>query len=132
VKPIPDCRGFTIHRALKEKAGAAVTVSYLHGFVGFSDGDKLDFNAPWKFPLQRFMWWDYLVAPGNEVQYSVIPVCGPDKDHLTLSLADASAQTPPMTITGQASRMSRPISTKALYPRSGCHARLQPSARMRS
>ena len=62
VKPIPDCRGFTIHRALKEKAGAAVTESYLHGFVGFSDGDKLDPNAPWKFPLQRFMWWDYLVA----------------------------------------------------------------------
>lgn len=103
VKPIPDCRGFTIHRTLKEKAGTAVTENYLHGFVGFSDGDKLDPNAPWKFPLQRFMWWDYLVAPGNEVQYSVIPVCGPDKDHLTLSLADASAQTPPMTITGQAS-----------------------------
>jgi phosphatidylserine/phosphatidylglycerophosphate/cardiolipin synthase-like enzyme len=37
------------------------------------------------------------------VQYSIIPVVGPDKDHLTLSQADASAQTPPMTITGQAS-----------------------------
>jgi phosphatidylserine/phosphatidylglycerophosphate/cardiolipin synthase-like enzyme len=71
--------------------------------VGFSDADTLDPNAPWKFPVQRFMWWDYGVAPGNEVQYSVVPVCGPDKDHLTLSLASASAQTPPMTITGQAS-----------------------------
>ena len=29
--------------------------------------------------------------------------CGKDKDHLSLSAADASAQTPPMTITGQAS-----------------------------
>ena len=102
-KPIPQCRGFTIRRTLRQTAGAAATDSYLHGFVGFSDDDKLDPAAPWKFPLQRFMWWDYLVAPGNEVQYSVIPVCGPDKDHLTLSLADASAQTPPMTITGQAS-----------------------------
>ena len=36
-------------------------------------------------------------------QYSIIPVVGPDKDHLRLSQADASAQTPPMTITGQAS-----------------------------
>ena len=49
------------------------------------------------------MWWDYLVSPGDEVQYSIVPVTGPDKDHLTLSLADASAQTPLMTITGQAS-----------------------------
>ena len=49
------------------------------------------------------MWWDYLVDPGDVVQYSVVPVVGPDKDHLTLSPADGSAQTPPMTITGQAS-----------------------------
>jgi phosphatidylserine/phosphatidylglycerophosphate/cardiolipin synthase-like enzyme len=103
VKPIPDCRGFTIRRMLKASAGTNAVEGYLHGFVGFSDSDKLDPNAPWKFPLQRYMWWDYGVTPGNEVQYSVIPVCGPDKDHLTLSLPNASAQTLPMTITGQAS-----------------------------
>ena len=45
----------------------------LHGFVGFSDDDKLDPNAPWKRPLQRYMWWDYLVDPGDEVQYSIDP-----------------------------------------------------------
>ncbi len=103
VAPIADCRGFTIHRLLQTDAGQSVQESYLHGFVGFSDTDKLDPNAPWKFPLQRYMWWDYGVAPGNVVQYSVVPVCGPDKDHLQLSTADASALTPPMTITGQAS-----------------------------
>jgi phosphatidylserine/phosphatidylglycerophosphate/cardiolipin synthase-like enzyme len=48
------------------------------------------------------MWWDYHVSPGDEVQYSVVPVVGPDKDHIKLSPADASALTPPMTITGQA------------------------------
>jgi hypothetical protein len=100
---IPNCRGFTIQRTLKTAAGGQAVQSYLHGFVGFSDDDKLDPSAPWKFPLQRYMWWDYGVAPGNEAQYSVIPVCGPDKDHLALSLADASAPTPPMIITGQAS-----------------------------
>jgi hypothetical protein len=99
---IPNCRGFTIQRE-KTSVGAQAIQNYLHGFVGFSDADKLDPNAPWKFPLQRYMWWDYGVAPGDVVQYSVIPVVGPDKDHLELSLADASAQTPPMTITGQAS-----------------------------
>jgi phosphatidylserine/phosphatidylglycerophosphate/cardiolipin synthase-like enzyme len=100
---IPNCRGFTIHRTLKPAAGGAPQDTYLHGFVGFSDDDKLDPNAPWKHPLQRYMWWDYLVDPGDVVQYSVVPVVGSDKDHLTLSPADGSAQTPPMTITGQAS-----------------------------
>jgi phosphatidylserine/phosphatidylglycerophosphate/cardiolipin synthase-like enzyme len=100
---IPNCRGFTIHRTLKPAAGGAPQDTYLHGFVGFSDDDKLDPNATWKHPLQRYMWWDYLVDPGDVVQYSVVPVVGSDKDHLTLSPADGSAQTPPMTITGQAS-----------------------------
>jgi hypothetical protein len=102
-QPIPNCRGYTIHRTLRPSAGLTDQKSYLHGYVGFSDSDKFDPNAPWKFPIQRFMWWDYGVAPGNEVQYSVIPVVGPDKHHLKLSLAYASAQTPPITITGQAS-----------------------------
>ena len=48
------------------------------------------------------MWWDYGVRPGDVVQYSVVPVVGADKDHLALSTADASALTPPMTISGQA------------------------------
>ena len=102
-KAIPDCRGFTIHRTLKPNGGGQARDSYLHGFVGFSDADKLDPTAPWKFPLQRYMWWDYLVDPGDVVQYSVVPVVGPDQGRLSLSLSDASAQTPPMTITGQAS-----------------------------
>jgi len=53
-KPIPECRGFTIQRTLK--VGSKTTEAYLHGFVGFSDDDKLDPAAPWKFALQRFMW----------------------------------------------------------------------------
>jgi PLD-like domain len=98
-KPIPDCRGFTIRRL---KGG---TESFLHGFVGFSDDDKLDPAAMWKHPVQRYMWWDYGVSPGDVVQYSVVPVVGKDKDHLSLATAAASsALTPPMTITGQATQ----------------------------
>ncbi len=97
-KPIPDCRGFAIRR-LKGS-----TESFLHGFVGFSDDDKLDPSAMWKHPVQRYMWWDYGVSPGDVVQYSVVPVVGPDKDHLTLAKDDASALTPEMTITGQATQ----------------------------
>ncbi len=99
-KPIADCRGFTVHKMRND--GKTTTESYLHGFVGFSDDDKLDPAATWKFALQRYMWWDYAVTPGDIVQYSVVPVVGPDKDHLQLLTADASAMTAPMTVTGQA------------------------------
>src|SRR5580693_7134157 len=53
---IPNCLGFTIRRLLKADANSPATESYLHGFVGFSDTDKLDPNATWKWPVQRFMW----------------------------------------------------------------------------
>jgi phosphatidylserine/phosphatidylglycerophosphate/cardiolipin synthase-like enzyme len=101
-KPIPGCRGFTIHRLKKNAETPADADVYLHGFVGFSDTDKLDPNAAWKHPVQRFMWWDYGVRPGDIVQYSVVPVVGEDKDHLQLSTANASTLTAAMTISGQA------------------------------
>jgi phosphatidylserine/phosphatidylglycerophosphate/cardiolipin synthase-like enzyme len=94
-KPMPDCRGFTVRRLLNG------TESYLHGFVGFSDDDKLDPANPWKFPLQRYMWWDYGVKPGDKVQYSIVPVVGKDRNSLALDSAEASALTAEMTITGQ-------------------------------
>jgi phosphatidylserine/phosphatidylglycerophosphate/cardiolipin synthase-like enzyme len=96
-KPIPNCRGFAIRRVSKGRE------RYLHGFVGFSDADKFDPKNPWKFPVQRFMWWDYSVKPGDSVQYSVVPVAGLSKDKLALDTNNASPLTPPMTITGQCS-----------------------------
>ena len=92
---IPNCRGFTIRRLSQGQE------NHLHGVVGFSDADKLDPNNPWKFPLQRFMWWDYSVKPGDTVQYSVVPVVGPNKDNLTLDSGNASPLTPALTISGQ-------------------------------
>src|SRR5437879_5980897 len=92
---IANCHGFAIRRVHNGKE------DYLHGFVGFSDTDKVDPANPWKFPLQRYMWYDYFVQPDDTVEYSVIPVCGPDKDHLALNTGDASPLTPEMKITGQ-------------------------------
>jgi phosphatidylserine/phosphatidylglycerophosphate/cardiolipin synthase-like enzyme len=97
-KPIAQCRGFTIRRVEQGQPDV-----YLHGFVGFTDNDALDPNATWKRPVQRFMWWDYGVKPGQTVQYSVVPVVG-DKDHLQLDQQNASALTAPMTITSLASQ----------------------------
>ena len=97
-KPIAGCRGFTVRRLLNGSE------SYLHGFVGFSDDDKLDPANPWKFPLQRYMWWDYGVKPGDKVQYSVVPVIGKDRESLELDQANASALTAEMIVTGQATQ----------------------------
>ncbi len=95
LKPIPGCRGFAVRRLKNGKE------DYLHGSVGFSDNDKLDHSAPWKFPVQRYMWWDYFVSPGDKVQYSVVPVTG-KAGHLALGHDLASELTPEMEITGQA------------------------------
>jgi phosphatidylserine/phosphatidylglycerophosphate/cardiolipin synthase-like enzyme len=94
-KPISGCRGFAIRRIRNGKE------DYLHGFAGFSDTDKLDPQNLWKFPLQRYMWWDYLVNLGDTVQYSIVPVIGPNKDSLSLDAANASDLTPEMRIGGQ-------------------------------
>lgn len=95
-QPIPNCRGFTMRRLCNGQE------SYLHGFVGFSDADTFDPEHPWKFPLQRFMWWDYGVKLGDKVRYSIVPVVGPNKDDLNLDAQNASPLTPEMTVTGQA------------------------------
>jgi phosphatidylserine/phosphatidylglycerophosphate/cardiolipin synthase-like enzyme len=95
-KPIENCRGFAVRRILNGKEG------YLHGFIGFSDTDKLDPANPWKFPVQRFLWWDYLVTPGDKVQYSIVPVIGPNKDNLELDTKNASPLTAEFVVTGQA------------------------------
>src|ERR1700746_3189800 len=96
IKPILGFLGFTVRRVIQ---GSPDT--YLHGFIGFSDDDKFDPSAPWKHPVQRFMWWDYGVEPGDVVQYSVVRVTG-NGGNLRLDDAAASALTEPMTITGQA------------------------------
>jgi hypothetical protein len=94
-KVIPNCRGFAIKRTSKGQD------TFIHGAVGFSDTDKLDPTNPCSFPIQRFLWWDYFVKPGDTVQYSVIPVVGPSQSKLSLDTKNASPVTPPLTITGQ-------------------------------
>jgi phosphatidylserine/phosphatidylglycerophosphate/cardiolipin synthase-like enzyme len=101
--PIPDCRGFVISRVKNGKQ------DYIHSAVGFTAADKLDAeptidkNKAIEFPIQRFMWWDYYVAPDDKVAYSVIPVVGKSKDALSLREDLGSPVTPQMQITGECS-----------------------------
>ena len=93
-KPIPECRGFAIQRNRNGQT------DYLHSFVGFEEGAAFPKDAPWKWPLQRYMWWDYLVKPGDTVKYQVIPAVGPASS-LKLDTSLASDWTSEMTVTGQ-------------------------------
>jgi phosphatidylserine/phosphatidylglycerophosphate/cardiolipin synthase-like enzyme len=94
VQPIENCRGFAIKRNHNGQE------DYLHSFVGFSDDDKLDPANPWKWPLQRYMWWDYHVKPGDSVSYQIIPVTGAAAN-LQEATAMASAWTETLKVTGQ-------------------------------
>ncbi len=91
---IPGCRGFAIKR---NHNGAE---DFLHSFVGFHDNDLFPKDATWQWPLQRYMWWDYFVKPGDTVSYQVIPVLG-SASNLQLHTDLASDWTANMTVTGQ-------------------------------
>ena len=97
---IAGCRGFTIQSKCT-RAGSQ-TVNYCHGFVGFSATETFDPQNPWKFPVQRYLWWDYSVQIGDVVEYTVIPVIRDSNNNLQLDSAQASPTTPPMAIRGQA------------------------------
>ena len=53
------------------------------------------------WPIQRYLWWDYDVQPGDKVQYQIVPMIGPAA---SLKAAEplATGWTPVMEITGQA------------------------------
>lgn len=52
------------------------------------------------WPIQKFMWSDYMVQPGDVVQYKVVPVTGPDKDHLA-EAGQGSPWSKPKAVTTQ-------------------------------
>lgn len=101
-QPVPNCRGFVISRVYNGQT------NYLHGFTGFSPSDQpnmaaLDKATALKFPIQRFLWWDYAVNPEDVVQYSILPVVGPNQNNLAFDQNNASPLTGKITITGQCS-----------------------------
>lgn len=93
---IAGCLGFAIKRTHNG------TGDYLHSFVGFTEGATLPADPQdwWKWPLQRYMWWDYHVKSGDTVKYQVIPVTGtPASPQLATNLA--SDWTGEMKVSGQ-------------------------------
>jgi len=99
-KPIPGCRGFALEREIGGKT------ELVHNFTGFSDDAKPPkAGEEWKWPVQRYLWWDYFVQVGQKVRYRVIPVVGSNADGtLNLDKSGASDPTNEITISGQTSK----------------------------
>lgn len=88
-KPIVDCLGFALYRRVKGKSPQAVTT-----FVGPENAPKVAAGTSRPstvWPIQKFMWADYLATAGATLQYQVVPMCGADFDHLQASTQNASA-----------------------------------------
>lgn len=75
--PITDCRGFAL---LREVAGAEGDAGsdFVRTWVGFK-GQKHtqgESQPSTVWPVQRYIWSDYLVSEGQKVRYRVIPMTG--------------------------------------------------------
>ena len=94
---IPDCRGFAL---LRRRNGVEEVVST---WVGFEDDDAEDGErrASTNWPIQKYQWTDYMAAPGDTLQYRVLPMVGPDKATLTPATALASDWTGETTLSHQ-------------------------------
>lgn len=100
LKSIPECRGFAIMRKLRRADGTAQD-GYIPNYVGFTDGAaKPAAGLEWQWPIQRFLWWDYGVSPGDTASYQIIPVTRVAGE-LQLQPSLSSAFTAPMKVTGQ-------------------------------
>jgi phosphatidylserine/phosphatidylglycerophosphate/cardiolipin synthase-like enzyme len=77
-KPIPGCRGFAVYRRRNGKE------EILPSYAGFANEDwkRGDLKPSTVWPVQKFMWTDYTVMTGDEVSYRVVPMAGPDRNHL--------------------------------------------------
>lgn len=80
-KPIEDCLGFALYRL---PAGAK-SPEIVPTFVGPTTEKRIPAgtNRPSTvWPIQKFMWSDYLVGTETEVRYQVAAMCGPDFEHM--------------------------------------------------
>jgi phosphatidylserine/phosphatidylglycerophosphate/cardiolipin synthase-like enzyme len=104
-KPTKDCRGFAIQRE-KTDINGKKTTEFIRNFTGFADdAPRPKAGEEWRWPFQRFLWWDYDVKPGDKVRYSVIPVLGSNSQGtLKLDRANATDYTSQIEVTGQTSK----------------------------
>jgi phosphatidylserine/phosphatidylglycerophosphate/cardiolipin synthase-like enzyme len=76
--PIPGCRGFAIERDVDGPKGDAPK-GFIDTWVGFKGGQHKpgESQSSTVWPVQRYLWSDYVVTFGQKVRYRVIPMVGP-------------------------------------------------------
>jgi phosphatidylserine/phosphatidylglycerophosphate/cardiolipin synthase-like enzyme len=74
-KPIPGCRGFALERQVKGQTSTSMVPTWV-GFKGQTH--TLGQSKPSTvWPIQRYIWSDFLVQAGQTVRYRAIPMVGP-------------------------------------------------------
>jgi len=107
---IADCRGFALARRIKRAPGSApsptaeapdadgFSIEWVSSWVGFAGGaaEPPGTRKPTtEWPIQKYVWSDFMVSAGDQVAYQVTPVVG---DGLALDNAEASPWTPTVAI----------------------------------
>jgi phosphatidylserine/phosphatidylglycerophosphate/cardiolipin synthase-like enzyme len=91
---IPQCRGFAL---LRRRNGIEEVVST---WVGFENDDHKEGErrASTNWPIQKYQWTDYMANPGDQVQYRVLPMIGPNKENLRPDSETASEWSDELTL----------------------------------
>jgi hypothetical protein len=89
---IDQCRGFALYRKVKRGPGSAASPNttssanaqgfaeeIVASWVGFADGPDVEPGTrkpTTEWPIQKYLWSDFMVGPGDEVAYRVTPMIG--------------------------------------------------------
>ena len=109
---IKDCRGFALTRRVKRAAGSAPSpqtiktgddgfaIELVSSWVGFANGAEVAAGTrkpTTEWPIQKYVWSDFMVGPGDKVAYRVAPMVG-EAGSLKEDTANASPWTDPVEI----------------------------------
>ncbi len=102
-KRIAGCLGFALIR--KPKGGAEVVVETWVGFSNDPDATSGTHKPSTEWPVQKFMWSDYMAAPGQELQYQVVPMIG-SENKLKRADNQASGWSAPLIVASQGNKIN--------------------------
>jgi phosphatidylserine/phosphatidylglycerophosphate/cardiolipin synthase-like enzyme len=111
---VPDCKGFALHRKIK-RGPESVASPNIENNTPDADGFILEIVASWvgfangpdfpdgtrkpttEWPIQKYLWADYMVSAGDTVSYQVVPLTGL-AGNLQRQTNLSSQWSPPITI----------------------------------
>lgn len=93
-RPITNCRGFAIQKRLDGSSKIEVVPNY----VGWGKKGVPAPQPSTDWPIQRYMWCDYKARSGEKISYRIVPMVGPDADHLRAAEDQASEWTTEITL----------------------------------